>query len=83
MTASLSDVPPGSQVLYLTFTGTGTGLFDVDDFTLGRSTGNAGTGPVVGLAGKCPDISNGGSADGRQIHLWDCHSGANQQWRLP
>jgi hypothetical protein len=46
-------------------------------------TGNAGTGPVVGLAGKCLDISNGGSADGRQIHLWDCHSGANQQWRLP
>lgn len=34
VTTTLSNVPSGAQNLYLTFTGSGTGLFDVDDFTL-------------------------------------------------
>ena len=34
VTTALSGVPSGAQNLYLTFTGSGTGLFDVDDFTL-------------------------------------------------
>jgi Ricin-type beta-trefoil lectin domain len=34
-------------------------------------------------SGKCLDVSQNSSADGQQIHIWDCHTGANQQWRLP
>ncbi|WP_459801094.1 ThuA domain-containing protein [Herbidospora sp. RD11066] len=34
---SLSGVPNGTANIFLTFTGTGTGLFDVDDFTMIRS----------------------------------------------
>ncbi|WP_157522285.1 ThuA domain-containing protein [Herbidospora cretacea] len=37
VTAALSGVPSGSANIFLTFTGTGTGLFDVDDFTFLRS----------------------------------------------
>ena len=58
---------PAPQNVYLTFTGSGTGLFDVDDFTLVRGTAAAGTGPVKGLAGKCLDVRNGATADGTQI----------------
>ena len=53
----LSGVPSGTANVYLTFTGTGTGLFDVDDFTWSRSTAAAGTGPIKGLAGKCLDVA--------------------------
>jgi type 1 glutamine amidotransferase len=75
----LTGVPSGNQNLYLTYTGTGTGLFDVDDFTLVRSSGS-GTGPIVGLANKCLDISNAGTADGTKIQLWTCNASAAQQW---
>jgi type 1 glutamine amidotransferase len=73
----LSNVPAGIQTLVLTFTGTGTGLFDVDDFTLVRSSG---VGPIVGLAGKCLDVSNGGTADGTKIQLWTCNGTSAQSW---
>jgi len=73
----LSGVPSGVQTLVLTFTGTGTGLFDVDDFTLIRSSG---VGPISGLAGKCLDVSNGGTADGTKIQLWTCNGSPAQSW---
>jgi type 1 glutamine amidotransferase len=82
VTGNLSNVPTGSQTLFLTFTGTGTGLFDVDDFTINRTTGTPGTGRVVGLAGKCLDVSNGGSADGTRIQLWTCNGSAAQTWQI-
>jgi len=63
--------------LHLAFAGTGTGaLFDVDSFTLAAS----GIGPVRGLAAKCLDISNGGTADGTRIQLWTCNATAAQSW---
>ncbi|GAA1023349.1 hypothetical protein Aple_084290 [Acrocarpospora pleiomorpha] len=37
VTTTLTGVPVGSANLFLTFTGTGTGLFDVDDYTLVKS----------------------------------------------
>ncbi|GAA1886561.1 ThuA domain-containing protein [Asanoa iriomotensis] len=78
---SLSGVPAGTANVYLTFTGTGTGLFDVDDFTFVKSTPPpSGTGPVVGLAGKCLDVRNGGTADGTQIQLYTCNGSAAQTW---
>ena len=76
----LTGVPSGNQNLYLTYTGTGTGLFDVDDFTLVKGTPPTGTGPIVGLAGKCVDVSNAGTADGTKIQLWTCTGSAAQQW---
>lgn len=79
---TLSGVPAGAQNLHLTFTGSGSGLFDVDDFTLLRSTGGSGTGPVTGLAGKCLDVAGGGTADGTKIQLWTCNGSAAQTWTV-
>ncbi|WP_020524115.1 glycoside hydrolase family 27 protein [Catelliglobosispora koreensis] len=31
-------------------------------------------------SGRCLDVSNGGSANGTQMLIWDCHSGSNQQF---
>ncbi|GIJ49295.1 hypothetical protein Val02_61810 [Virgisporangium aliadipatigenens] len=38
VSTALTGVPAGTATVYLTFTGTGTGLFDVDDFALTRGT---------------------------------------------
>jgi hypothetical protein len=63
--------------LHLVYVGSGTGaLFDVDSFTLAAS----GIGPVRGLAAKCLDISNGGTADGTKVQLWTCNATAAQSW---
>lgn len=40
----------------------------------------AGTGPVVGLAGKCLDVSGGGTADGTQVQIWGCAGNPAQTW---
>ncbi|MEU7803926.1 ThuA domain-containing protein [Micromonospora arborensis] len=83
VTTALSNVPSGTQNLYLTFTGSGTGLFDVDDFTLVKgSGGTSGVGPVKGLAGKCLDVRNGGTADGTQIQLYTCNGSTAQTWTV-
>ncbi|MBB5873501.1 lysophospholipase L1-like esterase [Allocatelliglobosispora scoriae] len=29
---------------------------------------------------RCLDVSGAGTADGTQLHIWDCHTGANQRW---
>jgi hypothetical protein len=36
----------------------------------------------VKIAGttKCLDVTNGGTADGTPIQLWDCNGGPNQKW---
>ncbi|MFI6228926.1 ThuA domain-containing protein [Micromonospora echinospora] len=81
--ATLAGVPSGTQNLYLTFTGSGSGLFDVDDVTLVRSTGTGtGTGPVVGLGGKCLDVRNGSTADGTQAQIHSCNGSAAQTWSV-
>ncbi|MBM7490233.1 type 1 glutamine amidotransferase [Micromonospora luteifusca] len=83
VTTALSGVPSGTQNLYLTFTGSGTGLFDVDDFTLVKGSGGTpGVGPVKGLAGKCLDVRNGGTADGTQIQLYTCNGSTAQTWTV-
>ncbi|MEV4490061.1 ThuA domain-containing protein [Micromonospora coxensis] len=83
VTTNLSGVPSGTQNLYLTFTGSGSGLFDVDDFTLVKGTGGStGTGPVKGLAGKCLDVRNGATADGTQIQIYTCNGSAAQTWTV-
>jgi type 1 glutamine amidotransferase len=83
VTTALSNVPSGTQNLYLTFNGSGTGLFDVDDFTLVRGTGGgSGVGPVKGLAGKCLDVRNGATADGTQIQIYTCNGSTAQTWTV-
>ncbi|MFB9237645.1 ThuA domain-containing protein [Plantactinospora siamensis] len=83
VSTGLSGVPTGAHTLYLTFAGTGNGLFDVDDVTLRRGTGGGGrTGPVVGLAGKCLDVRNAATADGTQVQLYSCNGTGAQQWTV-
>ncbi|SCF14012.1 Type 1 glutamine amidotransferase (GATase1) [Micromonospora haikouensis] len=85
VSTTLAGVPAGTQTVYLTFTGSGTGLFDVDDFTLVRGGGNPGTpgtGPIVGLGGKCLDVRNAATTDGTQIQIWTCNSTAAQTWSV-
>jgi type 1 glutamine amidotransferase len=74
VTVPLTGVPAGAQTVYLTVTGTG---FDVDDLTFVRGSG---TGPVVGLAGKCLDVDGGGTADGTQVQIYGCTGSAAQTW---
>ncbi|WP_432843612.1 ThuA domain-containing protein [Dactylosporangium sp. CA-092794] len=81
VSAPLTGVPAGSATVFLTFTGTGTGLFDVDDFTFVRPAGT-GTGPVTGLAGKCLDVRGATGADGTQIQLYSCNGSAAQSWTV-
>jgi hypothetical protein len=45
----------------------------------------SGPGPVTGPlraegAGKCLDVSGASTTPGAQVHIWDCHGGANQSW---
>ncbi|MEH0939287.1 ThuA domain-containing protein, partial [Micromonospora psammae] len=82
VTTNLSGVPSGTQNLYLTFTGSGTGLFDVDDFTLVKGSGTGGTGPIKGLAGKCLDVRSSGTADGTQIQIYTCNGSTAQTWTV-
>ncbi|WP_433312897.1 ThuA domain-containing protein [Micromonospora chersina] len=83
VSTALTGVPSGSRTVWLTFTGSGSGLFDVDDFTLVRgSGGGGGTGPVRGLAGKCLDVRSGATADGTQIQLYTCNGSAAQTWTV-
>jgi type 1 glutamine amidotransferase len=82
VSTALSGVPAGSANVYLTFTGTGTGLFDVDDFTLVKTPPATVSGPVRGLAAKCLDVRGAATADGTQIQLYTCNGSAAQSWTV-
>ncbi|MET7393420.1 ThuA domain-containing protein [Dactylosporangium sp. NPDC005572] len=79
VSTTLTNVPSGTANVYLTYTGTGTGLFDVDDFTFVK-TPSSGVGPVRGLANKCLDVRGSGTADGTQIQLYTCNGSGAQTW---
>ncbi|WP_433214161.1 ThuA domain-containing protein [Dactylosporangium sp. CS-047395] len=81
VTAALTGVPSGTANVYLTFTGTGTGLFDLDDFTFVKGT-SVVSGPVRGLASKCLDVRGGVTADGTQIQLYTCNGSTAQTWTV-
>ncbi|MEV4138707.1 ThuA domain-containing protein [Dactylosporangium sp. NPDC049742] len=81
VTTTLTGVPSGNANIFLTFTGTGTGLFDVDDITFVKtSTPPTGVGPIKGLAGKCLDVRSSGTADGTQIQIYTCNGSGAQTW---
>ncbi|MFD0821258.1 PQQ-dependent sugar dehydrogenase, partial [Micromonospora zhanjiangensis] len=71
VTDAVSGAPAGTTTLYLTFANPATtgALFDLDAFTLVTGGGGGGTGPVVGLAGKCLDVAGAGTADGTKVQL--------------
>jgi type 1 glutamine amidotransferase len=83
VTGSLSGVPAGPATVFLTFTGTGTGLFDVDDVTFVK-TGPppARVGAVKGPAQKCLDVRAGVGADSTQVQLYTCNASAAQSWTV-
>lgn len=76
MSTNLSDVPEGTADVYLTFAGSGSGLFDVDDFTFTKT----GSGPIVGLGGLCLDVQGGDSTDGTQVQVHTCNGTPAQTW---
>ncbi|MFC5219012.1 ThuA domain-containing protein [Streptomyces coerulescens] len=78
VSTSLSGVPEGTADVFLTFAGSGSGLFDVDDFTFTKAEPEAG--PVVGLGGLCLDVQGGNSADGTQVQVHTCTDAAAQTW---
>ncbi|MEW9533241.1 lectin [Microbispora sp. NPDC049125] len=47
--------------------------------TPSTSPGTAGAIRGVG-SGRCLDVNGASQANGAQIHIWDCNSGANQRW---
>jgi hypothetical protein len=43
----------------------------------------ATSGTLSGVAsGRCLDVAGFSQTDGTNVHIWDCHGGANQQWTL-
>ncbi len=80
----ITGAPSGPTSLYLTFAGNpNDALFDVDSFIFTTGAGpSTHTGPVVGFANKCLDVSNGGNADGTKIQLWTCNGTAAQTWTI-
>jgi glucose/arabinose dehydrogenase/PKD repeat protein len=82
VSTALTNVPSGTTTLFLTFAGSGTGaLYDLDSFTFNKPAGG-GTGPITGVASKCVDVSNSGTADGTKIELWTCNGSAAQSWMV-
>ncbi|MFI7607904.1 PQQ-dependent sugar dehydrogenase [Micromonospora sp. NPDC049366] len=83
VTGTVTSPPAATTTLYLTFAGSGTGaLYDVDAFTLNTGTTSGGAGPIRGLANKCLDVRNAGTADGTQIQLYTCNGSAAQTWTV-
>ena len=79
VTTPLAAGPAATTALVFVFTGGAGSLFDLDSFTL-ATAGGTGSGPVVGLAGKCLDIRGGATADGTQAQLYTCNGTAAQTW---
>ncbi|MGW4058241.1 endo-1,4-beta-xylanase [Amycolatopsis sp. NPDC004747] len=47
----------------------------------GGNPGGGGTGPVrAAAANRCLDVPASSTTAGTQVQIWDCNSGANQQW---
>ena len=80
VTGTLAAGPAAATNLVFVFAGGAGSLFDLDSFTLSTTAGGTGSGPVVGLAGKCLDVTNAASADGTQIQIYGCNGTGAQTW---
>ncbi|HET6532672.1 MAG TPA: ThuA domain-containing protein [Actinoplanes sp.] len=47
-----------------------------------KELGSNSGGPIVGLANKCLDVNNAGTADGTKVQLWTCNGSAAQRWTV-
>ncbi len=79
VSTTLARGPAATTSLVLVFAGGAGSLFDVDSFTLATG-GGTGSGPIVGLGGKCLDVDGGATADGTQIQIYGCNGTAAQTW---
>ena len=79
VSTTLSGAPASTTSLHFVFAGGAGSLFDLDSFTLSGS-GGTGSGPIVGLAGKCLDVAGAATADGTQIQIYGCNGTAAQTW---
>ncbi|MCP2170475.1 non-reducing end alpha-L-arabinofuranosidase family hydrolase [Goodfellowiella coeruleoviolacea] len=53
----------------------------LDALNSGGGDGGGGSGAVRAVAAnRCLDVPNSSTTTGTQLQIWDCHSGANQQW---
>jgi glucose/arabinose dehydrogenase len=80
VTIPLTRGPASTTSLSFVFAGGAGSLFDLDSFTLATGATGGGTGPIVGLAGKCLDVRNAATADGTQIQLYTCNGTSAQSW---
>jgi hypothetical protein len=81
---SVNDATFGAgQVGYRTGQGI-TAQFDNLSITPGSGGGTGGSSGLLRGAGssRCLDVPNASQSDGSSLVLWDCNSGANQQWTL-
>ncbi|MFJ6671852.1 ricin-type beta-trefoil lectin domain protein [Actinosynnema sp. NPDC091369] len=52
-------------------------------YTLNSGINLPRTGEIRGIASKCVDVDNAGTADGTKIQLWTCNGTNAQQWTVP
>ncbi|WUH88872.1 ricin-type beta-trefoil lectin domain protein [Streptomyces sp. NBC_00433] len=81
---SASDGSYGSGQVGLGVVGYQTDMFDNLSVTATSGDGGGGsTGPIRGQASsRCVDVPNATQTNGTVTELWDCNSGANQNWTL-
>jgi glucose/arabinose dehydrogenase len=79
VTTTLARGPASTTSLTLVFTGGSGALFDLDSFTLATGS-SGGSGPIVGLAGKCLDVRGAATADGTQVQIYTCNGTGAQTW---
>ncbi len=48
--------------------------------TAGAAVVGSPTTIIGGQSGRCVDVPSSTTTNGTQTNLWDCHTGANQQW---
>ncbi len=68
----------GSNTIAYRYDSGDTGNVNLDSLTL--AAGQAGGGSITGIAGKCLDIDNAGTANGTKIQLWTCNGTSAQRW---
>ncbi|GAB3828017.1 ricin-type beta-trefoil lectin domain protein [Dactylosporangium cerinum] len=69
----------GVTARYVRFATTDTPYARVYELEVYQQSGPT-SGPITGIAGKCLDIDNAGTADGTKIQLWTCNGTAAQRW---
>jgi hypothetical protein len=71
------QVPNGTPVtLYACMKGFDGRSLSVQIWLYGRTSAH----PLIGVGGKCLDVTGANPRSGTLVELWDCNGGANQNW---